>query len=62
MRSWQESTKHPNRIVANFIELLELQYRFLEYLFYCSKISKKQTRCGVWSYLPATSTGYEKTI
>jgi hypothetical protein len=44
------------------MEFLEPQYKFLEYLFCFLKSLKKQHRHEVWSYLPATATGYEKSI
>jgi hypothetical protein len=39
--SWPEHAKHPNSRVVKSMEFLELQYNFLEYLFWCSENSKK---------------------
>jgi hypothetical protein len=40
-RSWLGHAKHTNSRAVNSMEFLELQYNFLEYLFCCSKNSKK---------------------
>jgi hypothetical protein len=40
-KNWQEFAKHSDSKVVNSTKFLELQCKFLKYLFCCSKNSKK---------------------